>query len=305
LGIDSNTALGKDIREFARLTPLWERIQQCIGKNESVAREELVITTDSKKKVPLGYSLSYIGGAKDRFSGCVMIFKDLSGIRELESKLKRAERLSYLGKMASWVAHEIRNPLTAIDGFAQLLENTKKKEKLQLFTAEIRKGTKRINYIIDDILAFARAKRKVAYVPINLKELIVSITESMSGTQIRITGSDSPIVEGDYESVRRLFVNLINNSIEAMKGEGTLDIAFGEERECVTVVIEDTGGGIPDEDIANIFEPFFTTKQHGTGLGLSIVKKIVDEHNGTIEMKSRHGEGTTVNLRLLKKQKEA
>jgi len=304
LGVEGNKTVGNDIRDFTGLAPLWQRMEQCIHTNESVARDELVITTGEKKKVPLGYSLSYIGGSQDRFSGCVMIFKDLSGIRELESKLKRAERLSYLGKMASWVAHEIRNPLTAIDGFAQLLETAKKKDKVRLFTSEIRKGTQRINYIIDDILAFARAKRKVEYAPINLRELMESITGNVVDTQIKMEGDDPAIVDGEYESVRRLFVNLINNSIDAMKGAGTLSITFGPASECVKVEIEDTGGGIPDEDIKNIFEPFFTTKQHGTGLGLSIVKKIVDEHNGTIEITSKQGQGTTVNVCLPKKQKE-
>ena len=195
--------------------------------------------------------------------------------------------------------------MTAIDGFAQLLENAKKQDKIALFTGEIRKGTQRINYIIDDILAFARAKRKVSYAPIPLKELIESITGTVTGTRIVIKNGGSDVIEGEYESIRRLFVNLINNNIEAMKGEGMLNIDIKDRKECVQVEMEDTGGGIPEEDLKNIFEPFFTTKQHGTGLGLSIVKKIVDEHNGTIEMTSKDGEGTIVNICLPKKHKEA
>jgi two-component system sensor histidine kinase HydH len=262
------------------------------------------VNTDKKKNIPLGFSMSSISGAKDRFSGCVMIFKDLSGIRELEHKLKRAERLSYLGKMASWVAHEIRNPLTAIDGFAQLLENTDEKEKIDLFTSEIHKGTQRINYIIDDILAFARAKRKIAHVPIDLKEMMSSITKSIIDTKIEIDSVRSPIVEGDAESIRRLFVNLINNSVEAMRDNGVLKITIVDSEEFITTEIIDNGEGISVDDAKNIFEPFFTTKQRGTGLGLSIVKKIVDEHKGKIEIDSKQGVGTKVKVALPKKQEE-
>ncbi len=304
LGIKSEYSIGKDIREIRGLESLWQKMEQCIKNDTSIKRDEIIVNTDKKKNIPLGFSMSSISGAKDRFSGCVMIFKDLSGIRELEHKLKRAERLSYLGKMASWVAHEIRNPLTAIDGFAQLLENTDEKEKIDLFTSEIHKGTQRINYIIDDILAFARAKRKIAHVPIDLKEMMSSITKSIIDTKIEIDSVRSPIVEGDAESIRRLFVNLINNSVEAMRDNGVLKITIVDSEEFITTEIIDNGEGISVDDAKNIFEPFFTTKQRGTGLGLSIVKKIVDEHKGKIEIDSKQGVGTKVKVALPKKQEE-
>ena len=304
LGIKNEDVIGTDIRKITGLEALWQKMEQCIKDNTAIKRDEITVNTKEKKNIPLGFSMSLISGAKDRFSGCVMIFKDLSGIRKLENKLKRAERLSYLGKMASWVAHEIRNPLTAIDGFAQLLENTDKKEKIALFTTEIHKGTQRINYIIDDILAFARAKRKIAHVPINLKEMAESITKSIVDTEVTIDSNRSPVVEGDIESVRRLFVNLINNSVEAMKENGVLRITISDDGESITTKIIDNGEGISADDVKNIFEPFFTTKQRGTGLGLSIVKKIVDEHKGEIEIVGKQGVGTTVKVSLPKKQKD-
>ncbi|MGB3339897.1 MAG: ATP-binding protein [bacterium] len=304
LGIKGEDVIGMDIRKITGLGTIWQRMEQCIKNNTSIKRDELTVITSEKKNIPLGFSMSSISGTRDRFTGCVMIFKDLSGIRKLEHKLKRAERLSYLGKMASWVAHEIRNPLTAIDGFAQLLENTDEKEKINLFTSEIHKGTRRINYIIDDILAFARAKRKIAYVPINMKEMLESITKSIVDTEITIDSCRSPVIEGDIESTRRLFINLVNNSVEAMKDNGVLQIIITDDKKYITTQIVDNGEGISADDVKNIFEPFFTTKQRGTGLGLSIVKKIVDEHKGEIEIAGKQGVGTTVKVSLLKKQEE-
>lgn len=302
LNLKKEDAVNTDIKTMSNLKVLWPKINECIRTEKPLSRDEITITTAGNKKVTIGFSLSPICGAKDRFSGCTMIFKDLSEIRDLEAKLKHAERLSYLGKMASWVAHEIRNPLTSIDGFAQLLETTEDKDKIKSFSSEIRKGAQRINNIVGDILAFARTKRKSALVSINLKDLARSIARNDTGTKIIIAEDTIPVVEGDFESIRRLFVNLIDNAIEAMKDSGTLDISFSNEGDYWLTEIKDTGIGIAEEDISNIFEPFFTTKQRGTGLGLAIVKKIVEEHKGKINVISKPGIGTTMMVYLPKKQ---
>jgi PAS domain S-box-containing protein len=303
LGIKKEEIVGKDIKSVAGLENVWEKMEHCIQNKTSITRDELTVRTKKMEKIPLGFSISSITGSRDRFSGCVMIFKNLSEIRQLENKLKRTERLSYLGKMASWVAHEIRNPLTAIDGFAQLLRNTSDIDKIKLFTKEIHKGTQRINYIIDDILAFARAKRKIAYVSIDIKNMLESITKGITDIKVTLKSRGSPSIEGDIESIRRLFINLINNSVEAMSDNGELRIEIVDDNDSVGVEIADNGAGIPNEDIKNIFEPFFTTKQRGTGLGLSIVKKIVDEHKGTIRISGERDVGTTVIVMLPKQQK--
>jgi PAS domain S-box-containing protein len=301
LGLKKGKAVGSDIKNLQGLNALWQKMEQSIKTGQPIKRDEVSVKTNDGRDIPIGFSVAPITAAKDRFSGCVVIFKDLSGIRALQDKLKRAERLSYLGKMASWVAHEIRNPLTAIDGFSQLLESTDNQEKIKLFSSEIHKGAIRINHIIDDILAFARAKRKVAYVDINLRTLIESITKSIVNVDVKISGNKSPVVKGELESIRRLFVNLINNSAEAMPENGMLKITFSTNKNYYVTEIVDNGAGISKEDIKNIFEPFFTTKERGTGLGLSIVKKIVDEHNGKIEIEGDKNAGTTCRVYLPKK----
>jgi len=293
-GVKKSEAVGYNIKNISGLEALWEKMEFSMNLGTSMARDEVSIKRNNET-IPIGLSISPIAGSKERFSGCVVIFKDLSEIRKLEEKLKHAERLSYLGKMASWIAHEIRNPLTAIDGFAQLLEVTEDKEKTKLFSSEIHKGTQRINHIIDDVLTFARA-RKVEYVDINLKSLVESIVKDVK-IKVSISGKP-PIIKGEIESLRRLFINLINNSIEAMNEDGKLQINFSTNKDWVVTEIADNGRGIPKEDLKSLFTPFFTTKPRGTGLGLSIVKKIVDEHNGMIELSSEEGMGTTCRVHL-------
>ncbi len=301
LGLKKDEVLGWDIKNIEGLDALWRKMEESINSHASLTREEVEIKNKDNRIVPIGLSISPVDGSRDRFSGCVAIFKDLSEIRTLERKLKRAEKLSYLGKMASWVAHEIRNPLTTIDGFAQLLVDTKEKEKIRLFSSEIHKGSQRINYIIDDILTFSRAKREVSYADVNLRTLAESIVKNIADVKIAISGNKSPTVKGETESIRRLFVNLINNSIEAMGEDANLRIIFSTNRDfCITKII-DNGTGIPKEKMKDLFTPFFTTKQRGTGLGLSIVQKILDEHRGKIKIESKEGIGTTCHVYLPKK----
>lgn len=304
LGVAKHDAVHRKMQCIERLEPLWQKMSQSITTGRAVVRDEIAIHNVNKQILPIGLSTSPLTGAEGGNIGCVAIFKDLSQIRELEDKLKHAERLSYLGKMASWVAHEIRNPLTAIDGFSQLLETTRDVGKIVKFSSEIRKGAQRINVIIDDILAFARTKRKISYVEINLRDLIESITRNMKNIDTTFHGEETPMMTGELESIRRLFINLINNSAEAMGESGKLRIIFGGDATSCIIHVVDNGQGITEEDMKNLFTPFYTTKERGTGLGLSIVKKTVDEHGGKIEITSEVQKGTTVHLQLPRRQKK-
>jgi len=301
-GLKRDEAVGHSIKDIPRLSALWQKMEQSINSNVPLTRVEISIRNKNNEVIPIGFSISPITASKDRFSGCVTIFKDLSELKALEEKLKHAERLSYLGKMASWVAHEIRNPLTSIDGFAQLLGNTEEKQKIRLFSSEIQKGTRRIDHIIDNILAFARTKKqKKRLTDVNLRSLIKYIVNEINIDTL-INGDELPIVRGETESIRRLFINLISNSIEAMDENGRLEITFSTNKDyCVTEIV-DNGAGISKENMKNLFTPFFTTKERGTGLGLAIVKKIVDEYKGMIKIESEVGKGTTCWVYLPKKK---
>jgi PAS domain S-box-containing protein len=291
-GYSKNELLGYSITSLAGLQSLWTKMKFVMDMNKPVVRDETTTISKTGAEIPIGFNITPLDGAKGEINGCVVIFKDLSEVRKLEDKLKHAERLSYLGKMASWVAHEIRNPLTTIDGFTQLLDDVKDNEKKVLYISEIRKGTQRMNHIIDDILTFARA-RKVEYKKLPLRDLIDEILKSTLPTvKVSIDGKENPSVKAEVESIRRLFINLITNSIEALDANGSINIGFSNCNGFIITHIKDTGRGIPQKELEKIFTPFFTTKPRGTGLGLSIVKKIVDEHNGKIEIESQEGAGT-------------
>ncbi|MBN2620599.1 PAS domain S-box protein [candidate division WOR-3 bacterium] len=298
LGLPKEKAINANMNDCDRLSPLWQKMKECMAQNNSIKRDEVTIVNAEGKSIPIGLSISLITGSENRFSGCAAVFKDLLEIRELETKLKHSERLSYLGKMASWVAHEIRNPLTAIDGFAQLLLSTKNSTDIERFSREIHKGSQRIDNIIEDILAFARTKRHVSRQPINIQMLLEAIINQISSVDVSIQGKDVPEVMGEPESIRRLFVNLINNGIEATQEHGRLDIHFWHDDAYVFIEITDNGEGIDPKNMKNLFVPFYTTKERGTGLGLSIVKMIVDEHCGKIDVTSRKGRGTTFRVLL-------
>ena len=299
LRLSKEEAEGINIKNIEGFNKFWERMAQVMASGKTVKRDEVLIMVEKNKTIPVGFSISPITGTEHRFSGCVVILKDLSEIKALEQKLKHAERLTYLGKMASWVAHEIRNPLTSIDGFAQLLSETEEPERIKKFSAEILKGAQRINNIIDDILTFGRSKRIVEPIEIKLKPLIESIVKDFRNIKITIDGIE-PVVQGEPESIRRLFVNLINNACEAMGEDGVLKIRFSQDDDFYITEIVDNGKGIPEENLKNLFTPFFTTKQRGTGLGLAIVKKILDDHEGKIEITSKENVGTTCRIYLPK-----
>ena len=302
MGCEQDDLMGSNIEDINGLDALWQKMKKSIETNKPLERLQISIKNIKNKTIPIGLSVSPMTSSNTKFTGCVGILRDLSEVKELEEKLKHAERLSYLGKMASWVAHEIRNPLTAIDGFSQLLSHTEDKKKIKTFSDEIHKGTMRINHIIEDILTFARTKPRVTARVINLRKLMTQITETIPNVKFFIKGDEQPVIVGEEESLKSLFTNIINNSIEAMDKDPILVIEFHKRKQWIVTEIVDNGKGISDEDLKKLFTPFFTTKSRGTGLGLAIVKKIVDDHNGKVEFESEEGKGTTCRIYLLKKE---
>ncbi len=303
MGCKQDKLTGSNIEEIGGLAVLWQKMKKSIEANKPLERLQISIKNTKNKTIPIGLSVSPMTSSNAKFSGCVGILRDLSEVKELEEKLKHAERLSYLGKMASWIAHEIRNPLTAIDGFSQLLAHTENKKKIKTFSDEIHKGAKRINHIIEDILTFARTKPRVKASDIDLHKLMTQITETIPNVKFSIKGDENPIIVGEEESLKSLFTNIINNSIDAMDKNPMLVIDFHKRKQWVVTEIIDNGKGITEEDLKKLFTPFFTTKSRGTGLGLAIVKKIVDDHSGKLEIESEEGKGTTCRIYLLKKEK--
>ncbi|MGQ9818202.1 MAG: two-component system sensor histidine kinase NtrB, partial [bacterium] len=295
-GYKKDELIGYSIKSLEGIEQLWNKLEQAMATGKPIIRDEVEVQNKDGEKIPIGFNITLFETPEKDISGCVVIFKDLSEIRRLEDKVKQNERLSYLGKMASWVAHEIRNPLTSIDGFAQLLINNQDRNRMNAYIDEIRKGAQRINHIVDDILTFARS-RKMELKKVHLKGLIEDILQTIKVKAV-IEGMEQPFVRAEEESIRRLFVNLITNAVEAMDENGLLNIDFKQTDNFILTQIIDNGKGIDEKDLKNLFIPFYTTKTRGTGLGLAIVKKIVDDHHGKIEIESKPGQGTKVKVYL-------
>ncbi|HAQ64515.1 MAG TPA: histidine kinase [Bacteroidales bacterium] len=235
--------------------------------------------------------------------------------KERITKMYRADRLAVLGELAAGAAHEIRNPLTAIRSTIQYLARDIKDPEKGEMMAEVITEVDRINKIVQGLLSFARTSDLNATL-INIEEFIMQLVSLLSSTlqtmhietEFRFLASN-PTINADREQLRQILLNVFMNSIDAMKKpdpsksrlltiktENTL--AKNNSVPMLALIIQDTGCGIPDENIEMIFNPFYTTKSEGTGLGLAICYGFVRGHNGEIEVQSEPGVGTSLTIKL-------
>jgi len=236
------------------------------------------------------------------------IAKKTVELKRSQDKLIQAEKLAALGRLAADVAHEIRNPLTAIGGFARRLYKSatgeKEKERAEVIVSEV----DRLEKILRDVLTFSRDARSHLEKQ-SIGELVFDVvkmhenecSEQSVSVEVMIEQGLPPVLM-DRDQVRQALTNLIANALDAMPGGGTLKITTGSEVlhdvRYVFLKVSDTGQGIADDKLPLIFEPFYTTKQigRGTGLGLSITNKIMEEHGGFIRTESKEGVGSAFSL---------
>ena len=210
-------------------------------------------------------------------------------LRETVGQLLQAERLSSLAEVASGVVHEVRNPLGAIKGAVEILEDEIAEDSPRREFARIAKvEIERINKLVQEFLAFARPP-KLSTASVNLNELVVStirfLEPQASTAGIRIESElagDLPLVELDSEQMMQVLLNLAINAVESIKSDGRIIFRTRTNGAYAEIEIEDSGGGISEDVAERIFDPFFTTKEKGSGLGLSIAHKIITQHKGSI-----------------------
>lgn len=288
-------------KKAAQVLPpsLLTRLDQ-VDKGGFVSEQELKLTSHSGKAIPVTVTITKIVGNQDNFIGHVFILKDLSRIRALELEIKQKEKLAAVGILAAGVAHEVRNPLSSIKGYAtyfsSLFDRQSDNKKAANIMAE---EVDRVNRVISELLEFAR--------PIQLElnktrifELVDKalrlIKYEADPADIKIISSvepNLPEVEVDKDRLTQVLLNIFINAIQAMPSGGTLSLNVKTMENRLQFEISDTGRGISAEDQANIFNPYFTTKKRGTGLGLAIAFKIIESHGGTITIESLKNKGTT------------
>ncbi len=252
--------------------------------------------------IPIAERNSFITDSQGNTIGKVKVFQDLSEILELKAHIQHKERLALIGEMSATIAHEIRNPLGGIRGFASFLEqDLPENDPRQRFVKKIMQGIQTLEHTINDLLEYAR--------PIELKQEIKPLCEliraslefiSYDKRNISILVECPPEIKMNFDFIRmkQVISNVIVNSIQSISHQGEIKIKGELENKFVRIEIRDNGCGIKPEILPKIFSPFFSTKERGTGLGLALCAKIVEAHGGQIKAESTVGKGTIITIWL-------
>ncbi len=257
---------------------------------------------------PIGFTTSVVKNSQGQVLGAVEISTDLTNIKQLQNQMQHAKTLAALGEMAATVAHEIRNPLAGIGGFAGLLErDLEGDDPRRALVKKIVQGVSSLNKIVSNLLVYTR------HMELNLQrvDFIEWMEEILNYAEIEIAKENKDIaIIRDYrfermetridpEKFQQVFLNLIFNAIQSIEGKGAITIrADLDEADFLRIAIVDSGKGIPKDIMDKIFNPFFTTKEQGTGLGLAIVQRIVGLHGGNIAVTSDPGKYTQFEIRI-------
>lgn len=254
----------------------------------------------------LGFSIAPLSGESGETSGMVITFQDLTDIRALEETSRRQDRMAAVGRLAASIAHEIRNPLAAMRGSIQMLrsEMDGDSEQAQLMEIILRESD-RLNRIVADYLNYARPRPAeldnvdISALVAETFKLLRNSAEIGDGHTLEEDLPNRPaIVSGDPEQLKQVCWNITRNALKAMPDGGTFRISLTEvDDNRWRLSFTDTGYGMVPEQVERLFEPF-TSTTGGTGLGLSIVYQIIRDHSGTINVRSRQGEGTTITIEL-------
>ena len=270
-------------------------IARTLDPGEAVLNYEMWFRRRSGDAIPLMLTATPIKDEAGDRRGAVVVVRDMSAIKELEKQVQRTERLAAIGRLAAGVAHEIRNPLSSIRGFAYLLgkDHDKKSPEREYADVMVRE-IDRINHVVSDLLSFARPMT-LEPEDICLADIIahvlalVSADTKAQGIDVRIQiGSDCSRLIADPNQLTQAILNLMLNAIHALEHGGVIDVRAGNNLQDTGVLIEveDNGPGVAPELTEKIFEPFYTTRERGTGLGLAMVRKIAEHHAGGVTVES-------------------
>ncbi|WP_234340156.1 PAS domain-containing sensor histidine kinase [Gorillibacterium timonense] len=303
LGFPRENVIGKPIEKIFASLPAEHQIVDRSILDGVIVRNHAASWMNNEERYDLLLDSNVLKDHEGRTVGAYMMFKDVTNLRSLEEQVKRSDRLAMIGQIAAGTAHEIRNPLTSIKGFLQVLNNTfhdKGMEKERSYTEIMLTEINRINDLVSEFLLLGKRKN-VSYHEVELQTTLREILPIIHNEAILHNVNvyyeaieSCPKVIADRELLKQVFLNISKNGIEAMSDGGNLTIGIRTDTEdrFVLVEIRDTGPGIPNFLIDKIFDPFFTTKSEGTGLGLSVCQRIVHDMGGTIRVSSK-GFGTT------------
>ncbi len=311
-----------------RLLDRFPEAQELLQVKPDRAAKELELRLSDGAVIPLGFNNSFLLSPQGEPEGVIVVFRDLSEIKQLQEEIRRKDRLATIGEVVSGIAHEIRNPLFGISSVAQILAREVSFEPVHrdLVLAMVAE-TKRLNTLVENLLFYGRPP-SLSLNPVDLHQIWEEILNlhadqlAEGGITLRKAFAPNlPVLLLDGNKIRQVFLNLLKNAVEATPPGGTITIKTGKykakgkrqkedadgtlasgprppEVEGVEISVQDTGLGIAPENLPRIFDLFFTTKASGSGLGLPICRKIIEDHGGKITARSERGKGSCFTILL-------
>lgn len=284
-----------------------DALARAIRRGESAMRIEQKVKLPGGATMVLGVSTAPIEPDEEVGKGSILVFQDLTRVKRLEERVRRADQLASVGAMAAGMAHEIRNPLASVLTGVQILGSLLPGDpRAKRHTETIVQQITRVNRIVQDLLTLGRpAKPRIE--PCSLDGPVSQAIQGLGtraadrGVQVMLEiPQPVPVAMADEAQLQQVLLNLLLNAAEAMPKGGELTVRVVDRAEAGTVRIEviDTGEGIPPENLSHVFTPFFSTKAQGSGLGLAICNRIISDHGGQMEISSTVGKGTTVTIEL-------
>jgi two-component system, sporulation sensor kinase A len=300
--------IGKTDRDLGKVVPFFkEAFDYCADSDEQSWQEGNVTRCEEGFYVPSGEFKTFdvikvpLFNSDQSRKGLVIIGRDISQQKMAEEMLLRKEKLSVVGELAAGIAHEIRNPLTSIKGFIQLLEENE--HVAESYLAVMSSEMDRINQIVGELLILSKPQMR-EFTTFDMKEVLDYTTKVMGheallkGITIHENCPDTPMkVYGDKNQIIQVLINIVKNAIDAMtEGTITVECSIGEKH--INISVLDQGTGISPERLKRLGEPFFTLKEKGMGLGLTISQKILEDHKGSLHIESEVNKGTKVDVLL-------
>ncbi|ALS23937.1 MULTISPECIES: PAS domain S-box protein [Paenibacillus] len=295
--------LNKPVHDF--IDP--DVLQAASSLTETLSNDDFVTTFKGKfitvQGEPVEVEFSAVPTWYEGHYAVRIIAKDISEARKAQELLQNSEKLSLVGQLAAGIAHELRNPLTAVKGFIQLLKSgaADKQQYYDIISSEIN----RIEQILGEMLILAKP-RAVQYLPVDIHRLLEHVTTLVESQAImnsieivKECEQSLPFIDGDENQLKQVFINVMKNAVEAMPHGGIITVRANKlEEDRIVVRVIDQGSGIPADQLERIGHPFFTTKEHGTGLGMMVSFQIIERHGGHVSISSEVGKGTTVEIVL-------
>jgi PAS domain S-box-containing protein len=280
---------------FGPDSDLARKIQGCLEDGETFRREEVEYTTPNRELRQLGVTISPITNHPGEISGALCLLSDLTELAGLQRQIQMKENLAALGELSAGIAHEFKNALATISGYAQMIRSEAVRTETSENAERILEQTRAITHVVTEFLKFARplsiADEEVLLEPL-IRRLADDVHEAHPGVNISVDG-DFAEISGDEALLRQALLNLVKNAAEAAAEQqfggritvhGSLETGAGGATQRISIT--DNGPGISGDSLPKIFVPFFTTKPQGTGLGLAIVQKIIVQHGGTVEARN-------------------